>query len=114
MNRTKLDDWLLKLPGVAAAPKWGDDWVYTVAEKMFCVLCVNGPDAGRMSFKVEADLFLAMLDHPGIEPAPYLARAKWVLLRKPGDFDAKWLRSQVEHAYELVRNKLPRRVREAL
>ena len=114
MKQAKLDSWLLKLPGAAVGPKWGDDWVYTVAEKMFCVLCVGGSDAGRMSFKVDDDLFLAMLDQPGIEPAPYLARAKWVMLRAPEEFDAKWLRAQVERSYQLVRDKLPKRVREAL
>jgi len=112
--RAIVDAW----PGVASGIKWEDDLVFTVAGKMFCVLCVNGPagDAavGRLSFKVEDTRFLELTERPGFVPAPYLARAHWVLVAKPGLLPAGDLRDLLRRSYELVREKLPKKTQREL
>ena len=45
-----------------------------------------------MSFKVEDERFLELTDRPGIIPAPYLARAKWIYVENAealGDDEAR-------------------------
>ena len=101
-------------PGVAAGLKWDDDLVFTVAEKMFCVLCVDGPQAGRLSFKVEDARFLELTDRPGFAPAPYLARAHWVLVETPSRLPDRELAALLRRSYELVRARLPKRTQRDL
>jgi predicted DNA-binding protein (MmcQ/YjbR family) len=86
--------------------KWGSDLVFSVGGKMFCVLDTGG--SGRLSFKVEDDLFLALTDRPGIVPAPYLARAHWVTLADSDAMTATERRALLRRSYELVRAKLPK------
>ena len=108
--RAIVDAW----PGVASGIKWEDDLVFTVADKMFCVLCVRGSLAGRMSFKVEDARFLELTERPGFVPAPYLARAHWVLVAQPESLPAAELRDLLRRSYELVREKLPKKTQREL
>ena len=47
----------------------------------------NLGEATGMSFKVEDERFLELTDRPGIIPAPYLARAKWVYVEDANALD---------------------------
>ena len=104
--------------GVESGIKWEDDLVFTVAGKMFCVLCVSGPAGdpavGRISFKVEDARFLELTERPGFVPAPYLARAHWVLVAKPESLPAVELRDLLRRSYELVREKLRKKTQREL
>ena len=64
------------LPGCTDGIQWENDRVFKVGEKMFA--CTGLTPASKYSFKVDDDRFLELTDQPGISPAPYLARAKWV------------------------------------
>lgn len=101
-------------PGVEESVKWEDDLVFSVAGKMFCVICLRGPKAGSMSFKVEDERFLELTERPGFIPAPYLARAHWVYMEQPERIPADELRAFVRRSYELVREKLPKRTQREL
>lgn len=104
MDAKTLRALVAKWPGTTEDIKWGSDLVFSVGGKMYCVLDTGG--SGRLSFKVEDDLFLALTDRPGIVPAPYLARAHWVSLAEPGALAAAELRALLRRSYELVRSKL--------
>lgn len=104
-----LDDWLLGLPGVTREVKWGHDLVYLVCAKMFAVLCLEGAEQGRVSYKVGAERFLELTDQEGIIPAPYLARAYWITLPRPELFAVDWVREGLLQSYRLVRAGLSRK-----
>lgn len=101
-------------PGVQAGMKWQDDLVFSVAGKMFCVLCVRGHETGKLSFKVPDERFLEFTDRPGFRPAPYLARARWVTVDDPAAQDADELRVLIRQAYELIRARLSKRLQREL
>lgn len=101
-------------PGVSAEIKWDDDLIFMVAGKMFCGLCVKGPQKGKFAFKVEAGRFLEFTDRPGIVPAPYMARAHWISLDDPSVLPRAELQALVRRAYELVREKLPKKLQREL
>ena len=67
-----------------------------------------------MSFKVEDARFLELTERPGFVPAPYLARAHWVLVAKPEALPAGELRDLLRRSYELVREKLPKKTQREL
>lgn len=94
--------------------QWEDDLVFTVAGKMFCVLCVRGPRAGQLGFKVEDGRFLELTGRPGFAPAPYLARAHWVLLAEPRRVAGRGAARVAEAQLRLVRARLPNKTPRAL
>jgi predicted DNA-binding protein (MmcQ/YjbR family) len=89
--------------------KWGADLVFSVGEKMFAVTGNTTPAEG-ISFKVEDDRFLELTDRPGIVPAPYLARAKWVHVGREADLSDHEAAALLRRSYELVLAKLPKKL----
>ncbi len=101
-------------PGVASGIKWEDDLVFTVASKMFAVLCLQGPDRERLSFKVDPERFLELTDQPGIVPAHYMARAFWVTIAEPSRFTRAQIEEFVRHSHDLVRARLSKKLQAKL
>ena len=101
------------LPGVTEDIKWGADLAFSVGGKMFCVVNVNPPH--QISFKCTPDEFGDLVERPGLVPAPYLARAMWVQESVLGEaLERPELERLLRTSYELVRAKLPRKMRDAL
>lgn len=69
----------LSLPGTTEDIKWGNDLCFLVAGKMFCVTGLDHPQ--KISFKVPDEIFEELSNTDGFIPAPYMARAKWVLVQ---------------------------------
>jgi predicted DNA-binding protein (MmcQ/YjbR family) len=63
-----------------------------------------------MSFKVEDDRFLELTDRPGIIPAPYLARAKWVYVENAKALDDREAAALLRRSYELIFAKLTKKL----
>lgn len=103
MTEEQIAAFCLQLPGAREDYKWGGVRVFSVAgNKMFALL-----NAG-VSFKVGPELFLGMVDRPGIRPAPYLARAYWVSMAVPCPMGDDELRTLLRQAHQLVVDKLPK------
>jgi predicted DNA-binding protein (MmcQ/YjbR family) len=113
MRLDQLRELALSHPGTTEDLKWGHDLCFLVAEKMFLVL---GPDAVPVSasFKTTDEIFEELISRNGIIPAPYLARNKWVQVQDIGTLSSKEWAEHVGRSYELVRSKLPLKVRRAL
>src|SRR3954468_7303157 len=65
------------LPAVTEDIKWGNDLVFSVADKMFCVASLDQSPTSA-SFKVTDEEFEEIAARPGFRPAPYVAKYKWV------------------------------------
>jgi len=99
------------LPAATLDIKWDTDWVASVGGKMFFV---GGPEPGRWTacaFKVDEHRFLELSGLPGLAPAPYLARAKWVQLRDPKALPLAELKALVARSHALVAARLPKKLR---
>lgn len=106
MNFKKAREFCAQLRGVTVDTKWGSDLVFSVGEKMFAV---TGQEAGQergFSFKVDDERFLELTDRPGIIPAPYLARAKWVRVEDIGVLGDAEAKALLQRSYALVFAKL--------
>ena len=93
-------------PGCTEDTKWGDDLVFSVGAKMFAVTA----PAHAMSFKVDDERFLELTDRPGIVPAPYLARAKWVQVEADAALSDEEAAQLLRRSYELVFAKLTKKL----
>lgn len=96
-------------PGVTRDIKWGDNLVFSVGGKMFVMTHADGREGGRLAFKVADDRFLELTDQPGVVPAPYLARARWVSITEPARFTTVELQALLLDAYATVRTKLSKK-----
>jgi len=109
-------EWLrkycLKLPGTKEDIKWGNDLCFSIATKMYCVTGLNPPLS--VAFKVSDEDFEELSQTDGFMPAPYMARAKWVLVTKPERLSKKEWETYIRRSYELIKAKLPKKTRENL
>jgi len=101
-----------KLPHVTEDIKWGHDLCFCIAEKMFCVTGLEGPL--QVSLKVSDEEFDELSSSKDIIPAPYVARYKWILIQKPARFTKKEWEHYIRQSYELVKEKLPAKVKKTL
>ncbi|MBT1698810.1 MmcQ/YjbR family DNA-binding protein [Fulvivirgaceae bacterium PWU4] len=107
-----LQQFCKSLRGTTEDVKWGHDLCFCVGGKMFCVTGLEGPFSA--SFKVTDDEFEELTSREGFEPAPYMARNKWVLVTKPSALKKKEWEHHVRQSYELVSSKLTKKVRKDL
>ena len=113
MTLEKLRAHCLSHPGATEQIQWGADLVFKVGGKMFCVACTE-PAPVAVSFKCDDETFADLVEREGAMPAPYLARATWVALETLDAVPDRELMPLVTRAYELVRDKLPRKTIEQL
>ena len=112
MNIEMLREICSSLTAVTEDVKWGNDLVFSVGDKMFCVASLEPPFS--CSFKVPDDEFDELSNQNGFMPAPYMARAKWVLVTDPSNLNKKEWERYVKQSYELVKIKLTKKLRERL
>lgn len=109
MNIEQLRSYCTKLRGTTEDIKWGHDLVFSVGAKMYCVAGLDGPFS--CSFKVPDEEFESLSARPGFEPAPYMARNKWVHVTDPGKMNKKEWEERIRTSYELVGAKLTKKLR---
>ncbi|HMD98775.1 MAG TPA: MmcQ/YjbR family DNA-binding protein [Terriglobia bacterium] len=113
MNVDRIREVCLSLPGTTEQIQWGDNLVFKVAGKIFVIATLEA--GGRFSFKCPEETFYELTELAGISPAPYLARAHWVLIDpaacrlRPGEVERL-----LRQSYDLVVAKLPKKTQAAL
>ncbi len=103
----------LQMPGVKESIKWEHDLVFTIGEKMFCVVGLEQSPVSA-SFKVKDEEFDEMSNWPGFKPAPYVAKYKWVLIEDINKMKKADWKKYLSQSYELVKEKLPLKLKKQL
>jgi predicted DNA-binding protein (MmcQ/YjbR family) len=110
-------DWIrnlcLSFPQTTEQIQWGDDLVFKVVGKIHAITVLN-PAKIWLCFKVSPERFAELTERPGIIPAPYLARAKWIALETKDALPPDALALLLRESYDMVVAKLPKKTREAL
>jgi len=104
----------LSLPNVDEKVQWGNDLLFRVGEKMFAVAALEPSHGVALSFKCTPEKFAELVEQEGIIPAPYMARHHWVGLERFDALPDRELKPLLTSAYQMVLEKLPRKVRAAL
>lgn len=104
----------LSLPHVTEDVQWGSDLLFRIGNKMFAVVGLEPASDHCMSMKCTPEKFAELIEREGIVPAPYVARYHWVALSRFDALSASELKSLLTTGYELVRDKLPKKVRAGL
>src|SRR5687767_2287991 len=108
MDIESLQKFCKSLPSVTEDIKWGNDLCFSIGNKMFCVADLQTPTS--VSFKVKDEEFDELSSGPGIEPAPYVARYKWVLVTDLNRLSKKEWEHYIRQSYDLVKSKLPKKI----
>ena len=113
MSPAKLRKIANALPAATEQIQWKKDRVFKVGGKMFA--CSGIERDSRYSFKVDDDRFLELTDLPGVAPAPYLARAKWIQIDPAKcEMSERQLADLVRRSYELVFSKLTKKLQKQI
>ena len=101
----------LSFPHATETVQWGNDLVFKIGGKMFAVISLEDASDHCMSFKCTPEEFAELVERNGIVAAPYVARYHWVALERFSVLAEKELKRLIRNAYDLVWQKLPKKVR---
>lgn len=115
MTRSEFDAFCKSLPATTNVVQWGNASVWKVGGKIFA-LCSKWGDGShdKVGFKCSDLSYALLIQQPGLLPAPYLARAKWVQLAENGALCDDDLKAYIETAHALIAGKLTRKTRREL
>jgi len=102
-----------KMASVTEDIKWGQDLVFSIGGKMFCVVGLDQSPV-TASFKVTDEQFEEMCTRNGFKPAPYVAKYKWVWIDDINKMSKTDWKQFIMQSYELVKAKLPAKLRKQL
>jgi predicted DNA-binding protein (MmcQ/YjbR family) len=92
-------------PAVTAEEKKDHEIRFSVGDKLFCMLSSQEPHT--ISIKCTTDQFHALICHPGIVPAPSLARYHWIQIHDLETLPLAELQSLIQGSYEMIVSTLP-------
>ena len=111
MNIEELREFCLSLPAVTEDIKWEEHLVFSVAGKIFCLTGLDPPL--QVALKIPEDQFDELTQTGDIIQASHFARRKWITVLDESRFSRAEWEQYLSQSYDLVRSKLPKKVREA-
>ena len=114
MDIESIRSFCLSLPHADEKVQWGSDLLFRVGEKMFAVAALEPSHGVALSFKCTPEKFAELVEQEAIIPAPYMARHHWVGLERFDALPDRELKPLLTNAHQMVLQKLPKKVREAL
>lgn len=99
------------MPAAVESVQWGEQHVYKVGGKMFAIIGMERRTFTGLWLKVAPNSFHILTREPGIIPAPYLARAGWVMIERLNILPDRHLRAYLERSHALIMAKLPKKLR---
>ena len=114
MDIEQIREYCLSLPHVTEKVQWGNDLLFCIGGKMFCVVGIEDKHSVKMSFKCTPEKFAELIERKNIIPAPYVARYHWVGLEEFDALPKREMKELIKIAYTLVRDKLPKKERDKL
>lgn len=110
-------EWLrkfcLSLPHTTETVQWHDALVFKVGGKMYAVANLE-PGDHWLSLKCSDEEYFELIERPGIVPAPYLARARWVAPEAETTLRRSELQELLTRAHAQVIATLPKKRRAEL
>jgi predicted DNA-binding protein (MmcQ/YjbR family) len=115
MDRDAMLAYLSGRPGAVEDYPFGDDVaVFKVGGRVFALCALTG-QSGSISLKCDPTLAEALRDrYPAVRPGYHLNKRHWNTIDLDGSVPGDELADLVDHSWELVVARLPRRDRDAL
>jgi predicted DNA-binding protein (MmcQ/YjbR family) len=104
----------LSLPHTTEDIQWGNDLLFRVARKIFCVVPLEPQVVVKLSVKCTPEKFAELVEIEGIIPAPYMARSHWVAFVDLNALRQDEMRELIRDSYRLVFAGLPKKLQAEL
>ena len=98
----------LSLPNVTEEIQWEDHLLFKIGGRMFAITTL-GPVGMRLCVKTTDEKFVELTEIPGVIPAPYMARNKWIALERWDALRRSEIEELVRQSYALIFAKLPKK-----
>lgn len=116
MTVDELQAWCRDLPAtrerLLGAPS--NILVYSVGERNFAWFKTSAPERWRFSFRVTPERLVELTDMPGVKPARYMARFRWITIVAVQQFPTDYLQELVRWSHADAAQRLSRRRRREL
>lgn len=112
MNIEELRELCLGLPAVTEDIKWENNLVFSVAGKIFCLTGLEPPM--QVALKVPEEQFDELTQTGDITQASHFARRQWMTVVEESRFSRKEWEFYICQSYDLVKAKLPKKIRESI
>ena len=73
---------------------------FRVGDKKFAYFKTSEPEQWRFSIRVSPDRFVELTDQPGVKPARYMGRFRWVSIVDVDEFREEYLMELITSSYE--------------
>jgi len=113
MNQESIRAFCMKLPHATENVQWGYDLCFKVGGKLFCVMPLE-PAPVMLSFKASPENFRQLQETEDVIPAPYMARASWLALRRLNALHDQELKDLLRESHSLVYATLTKKLRAEL
>ena len=112
MDIDSLRNYCLSFPHATEDIQWGNDLLFRISGKIFAAMSLELPHS--ISFKCTPERFDELIELDGIVPAPYVARNKWVMLKRLDAISDRELKSLINNSYEMIFAKLTKKTQAEL
>lgn len=116
MDVTAVKEHCSRLPG-ASSKLYGPPsnvLVYYVGGRKFAYFKTSEPEQWRFSICTAPERFLELTDVPGIKPARYMARFRWVTIVAVGAVPGDYLQELIAWSYTKALSSLSKRQQSAI
>ena len=101
MKLDSIRKYCLSFPEATENLQWGEELCFKVRGKIFAMIALGGVPQSIM-FKCAAEKFSELLEREGVEPAPYVGRYKWILLRSLDTLPERELQELIRESHDMV------------
>ncbi len=109
MTREEFDAFCAGLTAAEHVVQWRGSSVWKVGGKIFAICAQwQAGEGERIRFKCSDIAYRLLCEQPGIEPSPYLARAKWVVITRDDVMTDEDIRAYIREAHGIVAATLTR------
>jgi len=112
MDIDSLRNYCLSFPHATEDVQWGNDLLFRVSGKIFAVMSLEPPHS--LAFKCSPEKFDELIEIEDVVPAPYMARNKWVMMKRLDAIADRELKILIKTSFDMIFEKLPRKIQAEL
>lgn len=114
MDIEKLREYCISKKGVAEDFPFGEDTlVFKVGGKMFALTGLDGDLS--INLKCDPELAIELRErYPAVQPGYHMNKTHWNTVFIDGSVSDKLVCEWIDHSYDIVVSKMPKKMREAL
>ncbi len=101
-------------PGVSEEVQWENCLLIKVCGKIFVLFNFHPSPQFRIALKTTPEKFCELTEIDGVSQAPNFAKNHWIGIKDKNGLKISELKNLINESYQLVFEKLPKKIRESI